>query len=917
MFTKTKLCSGLALAVGGGLALTAPLAFGQQQLDRVEITGSSIKRIAAETALPVQVLTREEIQKTGAVNVEQLMQTVSAVSSSGGQKASSASGNTTGGISSISLRGLTSLRTLVLVNGRRLAPYGIGFTNDSVSVDVNSIPLAAIDRVEILKDGASAVYGSDAIAGVVNFILRRNYTGVEISAEYGDSTRGGGDTQRVSGTWGFGDLATDRFNILVVGSYQKEASLFGRDRDFAGHAFNVGNLNDTTSGNTFPANIAPTDGSFGSRNPSAPTGCIAPYSFIDPLKSNKSCRFDPAALVSLIPATERSSIFASFKFAVTTDIEAFAELSYNRNKQRTVIQPVPISDQFNIPLNNPLANTAPYNQFTALPSSTIILKSTSPYYPTAYVTGITGGTTPDLFVRYRAAESGNRDITDISEASRLAAGLRGTAAGWDFDSSVLYSSSKVREQVADGYPIYTKILPLLNSGTVNFFGPNTPAVRDQIRAANFTGESYNVTSTLMGISGKVSREVMQLSAGPLAVALGAELRKEKYRLAPSTELSIGDLSGYGGNFAFVDKSRNVESAFGEVNVPIVKGLEADGAVRFDRYQGSGSSTTPKVSLRWQPTNSVLLRGSIGRGFRAPSLADLYAPQTTGVSQTGLTDPARCPTTGDGVKDCSTQFAITNGGKTTLESEKSTNVTLGIVFEPTKDISLGVDMFKIKLQNTISNGLPQAVILSDLTKYGSLVHRGPVDPAFPTLPGPISAIDQTNLNTGDTKLTGYDLDLRWGIPTASFGKFTFGISATYFAKYDTENPDNSFSPNVGNLSQATAGGIIPRWKAYHSINWAQGPWDTTLAMNWQSAYTDVPGSVDPNGLERTVGTYMTLDSQVSYSGFKGLRLTLGVRNLLDRVPPYTNQGFSFQSGYDPQYVDPRGRFIYGRVTYAFK
>ena len=149
-----------------------------QQMQRVEITGSSIKRIDAESALPVQVITRDQIQRSGATNVEQLLQTISSISSSGGLTTASASGATTGGISAVSLHGLTSIRTLVLLNGRRIAPYGIGFTGDSVSVDVNSIPLAAIERVEVLKDGASAVYGSDAIAGVVNFILRQEFKAV-------------------------------------------------------------------------------------------------------------------------------------------------------------------------------------------------------------------------------------------------------------------------------------------------------------------------------------------------------------------------------------------------------------------------------------------------------------------------------------------------------------------------------------------------------------------------------------------------------------------------------------------------------------------------------------------------------------------------------------------------------------------
>lgn len=923
MFRRTKICSAVMAALGSSMMLGGVPAFAQQTLERVEITGSAVKRIDAETALPVQVLTRDDVQRTGAGTVEQLLQTVSANSSSGGQVAASASGATTGGISSISLRGLDSRRTLVLVNGRRVAPYGVGFTNDSVSVDVNSIPLAAIDRVEILKDGASSLYGSDAIAGVVNFILRKDFKGAELSAEVGAPTQGGGArSQRASIAFGKGDLATDKYNFMVIGSVSKESALFGRDRDFAAHSYNVEQQNDTTSGNTFPANIAALDGSFGARNPTAATGCVAPYSFIDPNFPPNRCRFDPAGLVTLLPKTDRISLVAIGKFAITNEIEGFVEASINQNKQRTVIQPVPISDQFTIPPNNPLANQAPYNDtsITAKPSSTIIMSPSSPYYPTAYVQSLTGGATPDLLIRYRAGVNGNRDLTDISTAPRLTFGAKGTMAGWDFDSAFLYSSSRVREQVNDGYPIYSKILPLLNSGTVNFFGDNTPETVAAMRATNFTGDAFSVKSTLTSVGGKVSKDMAQLSGGPLALALGGEFRREQYDFKPSTELAQGDISGYGGNIAKVDKSRSVASLFTEVAVPITKTVELDGGFRFDKYQGVGNSYTPKVSARWQPAKEFLVRGSLGRGFRAPSLADLYTPTTTGVSQTGLSDPVRCPVTEDGIRDCATQFTTTNGGNSKLTPEKSTNLTVGIVAEPTKDISIAADFFKIRLKDTISQGLPQAFILANLDKYGSFITRGPADPANPTLPGPITAIDQTNINLGQTKVSGIDIDARWRIPAGDLGRFMVMFNGTYFRQFDTENPDGSFSPQVGNMNNSTTGGVIPRLKTYQSVTWSRDAWDVTFALNWQSSYLDVPGSLqdpsEPGFKFRRVSAYETYDLQTSYSPTKAFRVTVGVKNLFDKDPPYTNQGFSFQSGYDPQYGDPRGRFLYARMSYSF-
>jgi iron complex outermembrane receptor protein len=345
------------------------------------------------------------------------------------------------------------------------------------------------------------------------------------------------------------------------------------------------------------------------------------------------------------------------------------------------------------------------------------------------------------------------------------------------------------------------------------------------------------------------------------------------------------------------------------------------AVRFDHYGGVGSSTNPKLGLRYQPMKEVLLRASAGKGFRAPSLLDLYAPNTTGVTPPGLNDPLRCPTTGSSL-DCATQFPTLNGGNATLKPEKSHNYTAGIVFEPTNTISVAVDWFTILLQDQINNGIPSAVILGDLAKYGHLVTRGPVDPAFPNLPGPITQIDQTNINVGKTNLSGWDFDARFRIPAGDFGRITVQYTGTYFYKYDSQNIDGSFSPVINQANTAT-GGVVPRLKTYLSTTLATGPWNFTLAYNWQSSYDDLPGTLedptDPAFRTRRVGTYETYDGQVQYLGVKNLKMTAGIRNMFNRAPPYTNAGgqTSFQGGYDPTYADPRGRFVYGSLTYSFR
>lgn len=912
---QALLCAGGLLAAGAGWTQADTAESTEAKPQRVEITGSSIKRIEAETALPVQVIRREEIVSSGASNVEQLMTRVAAVTSGGSITASMAAGATTGGLSSTSLRGLSGTRTLVLINGRRVSAFGA--IGDSVSVDVNSIPLAAIERVEVLKDGASAVYGSDAVAGVINFVLRRDYRGAEVGVEYGTSTQGGGAVSRASVLWGHGDSAVDGHNFTLIGTYQKEEGLRGRDRDFAKSSISVKHLNDSTSGNTFPANIA-VPGDPNSHNPMAPD--CAP-SVVSPLNAPDVCRYDPAPSVQLIPPTERVGFMASAIVPLNADIEAFGELSFGRNTIHTVIQPVPISDQFALPPNHPLFNVAPYNG-----NATIVLKPDSAYYPAEYVRNLTGAgpndPLPDVLVRYRSAVTGDRDLTDIVEPARAVLGVRGTAMGWDFDAALLHSQSKVTEHVNSGYPSYLKILPLLNSGRVNFFGPNTADVLAEIDATQYRGNAYVNQTSLSSLAVRGSTELTSLSGGALSLALGGELRREAFESAPSAAIQSGDITGFGGNFLPVDQDRQVKAVFAELNAPLMKGLELDVAVRHDRYDGSGSATTPKASLRWQPMRELMLRGSIGRGFRAPSLTDLFGPQISGVTANGVDDPLRCGIDGNNSSnDCSTQFPILAGGNTSLEPERSRNATLGFVVEPAAGLSLGVDAFDIHLRKTIVAGVPVDNILGDIDRFGYLVTRGPVDPDFPNLPGPIVRIDQRQLNLGQTRIRGLDVDakLRW--PKLPIGDLALNLNGTYFQKYDVQALDGSFSDGIGDansLASANAAGIIPRWKHYLALNWRLGDWAATLAQNFQTGHKDVPGNRDPDERIRRVSDYTTYDLLATYRFSRQLDFGLGVKNLLDTDPPYTNNGGRafFQAGYDPTYVDPRGRFVYLRANVRF-
>ena len=286
-----------------------------------------------------------------------------------------------------------------------------------------------------------------------------------------------------------------------------------------------------------------------------------------------------------------------------------------------------------------------------------------------------------------------------------------------------------------------------------------------------------------------------------------------------------------------------------------------------------------------------------------------------MSATGLNDPLRCPVTNDQTSDCNAQFGVLFGGNPNLKPEESEQAAFGMVFEPTPGLSFSIDYFKINLSNLVQNGISPATILANQDQFGSLITRGPVQPQFPNLPGPVLQIDQKYVNLGAVKQQGVDLEAHWRAPAQSWGRLSFDLNGTYYLRYDVQNPDHSYTGQVGTVYGAVVNGVIPRWKHYFAATWDQGPWSVTLAQTYQNGYTDAGTDLDGN--LRKVGSLSLWDLQASYTGVKNWNFTLGVKNLFDTEPPASNITGSLVVGFDNSYYDPRASFIYGRVTYAFK
>jgi iron complex outermembrane receptor protein len=876
---------------------------------RIEVTGSNIKRVEGEGALPVTIITRREIDRSGATTTAELLQQmVSANNSLGATTIANSVGATTFSAQTASLRGLGGGRTLVLINGHRIDSFA-GEIQGVQGVNLTAIPFEAIERVEILKDGASAIYGSDAIAGVINFIMRSDYSGAQVTGFYGTPTRGGGGDQwQASGSVGWGDLAKDRYNVFLSAQYNEQKSLNQTDRNFSNSSYrpDIGMIAispHTNPGTIDTGNIGVVNNTGGIARLASSAADCAPSNFYNDEILGTGCFFDSAAThgVNMIPSQKNWNFFGQGRYQINSDWQAYVTGLYSRDETRLVIQPGPVSS---------LLTYGPLNNIPA----TITLAPTSPFYPhqIAADAGVDG---EPLDILYRTFDNGYRDTTDINENWELIGGIKGTWHDWDIDGSLFYAEGTSRENANGGYQDYTRLLPILNSGAVNFFGPNTPDVVALEQSANFAGESFHGTSKNYGGQIKGSGEIWKLPAGSLALAVGAEARREEFDQIMADALENGDITGYGGPIKSTrDKSRDQYATFAEINIPIVKTLEANAAVRYDHYSDFGGTTNPKFSLRWQPLRTLLVRGSYGTGFLAPTLYQLFTPQFGGVSQPDLSDPIRCPVTHVTGLDCNTQFGVLFGGDAQLKPEESEQTTLGAVWEPIPNASLSVDWFKINLKNTIVNGISPLTILGDLDQFGSLVTRAPPDPNFPDLPGHITQINQLYINLGATKIEGFDVEGRYRTPTMSWGRVTFNLAGTYYTKYDNQNTDGSFSGIVGTAYQAVATGVIPRWKHYASATWDQGPWSATLANTYQTGYTDQQTDLDGNF--RHVGSLSLWDLQGTYSGFKNLKLTLGVKNVFDRDPPVSNQS-AFLRGFDPSYYDPRARFVYGTLTYRFR
>jgi iron complex outermembrane recepter protein len=934
MFRKTKICKGLMLAFGGSLlAATLPTTAWAQ---RVEITGSSIKRVEAEGALQVQTLTRTDIDRTGVQTTEQLMQTISAMSSSGQTAGSTGVSIGTYGMSSVSLRGLGEERTLVLLNGRRMAPFASG----AGAVNVNNIPLAAIERVEILKDGASAIYGSDAQAGVVNFILTKNFQGYQLSGTVGTPTTSGGGQQYVANIIaGWGDELKDNWNLTVSGQYQRNQSLQSKDRSYAKTddrfpwtlptATGQGNIQGAWIPGVGPDNsVAGAEyrggSGFAYGSPlRAANNCAQVKNLNDDrLNDYPYCVYDSGANLSLFGQTENVSLTGNFTFRLNDKAELFADALWSRSVTTLQIQPSPLRTSF--------METDDLFGTPGAPGSTdrvLLLRTTNPNYGLAanYLNSypeLAGLVGRDLGITARVQDFGPRINEDTSTQGRLVVGVRGDVMEQSYNVALVASQNKLDGKVTSGYFSqlgYAQATQAPNSDWNPWSLNQSQAFKDLIATSEYIGSTLSSTSTNASLDATLSGDVLKLPAGMMQYAAGYQYRTEKLELSPSTALLSGDIAGLGGATKPFDADRRVNAVFGELNVPVITNLDLNLAARYDGYNDVGSTTNWKGNVRWQPTQQLLLRGSYGTGFRAPTLNNLFEPNVVQTSAT-IQDGGNCDPN-DPTNCFVGQVNEVTGGNPNLQPETSKQYSIGLVFQPLPTLAIGLDWFNIEVNKAISQPSTQEVIDQNLA--GNPLYAGKV---IRDANGAIVRVLNPPDNTGTLTAQGMDLDLRYREKLGP-GLLNFALNSTYYFKYNQSTPGGS-SQKVATMTDpsgttpvisSTIGldgfGVVLRYKQYASATWVQGDWATTIGNQFASAYY---AGADWNDEQVRMPTQTLWDLQVAWSGIKNLVLTLGARNLFDKQPADFSNSYlpQFQSGFDSSQYDPRGRFVYLTGNFTF-
>src|ERR1700761_6856364 len=900
----------LALALAGLLlAPVASTAFAQsaqtsdssdqqsaKQLQTITVTGSAGPRIDGETPSPVTVLTAQQIQRSGLTTLADVVRSISADNS--GSIPNAFAAGFAAGSSGVALRGLTVNSTLVLIDGHRNASYAVSDDGQRSFVDLNTIPLAAVERIEVLKDGASSLYGADAIAGVVNVILKPSFKGAEGTFDVGTSEHGGGLTRKATLLFGGGDLEKDGHNAYVSIQYQKDNPIYLRDRGFPYNTSDISriggpdsrignpaNFQGSTVGSVTPATIGP---------PGAlTTGQAIPGALSQPLRacsSNTVAASDPAVGNYCLQdqanqygqatyAMEQGGIYGRFTLKLNDTTRAYLSASYFETKT-----------------NAPGANPSQVEVSTPTNTNNIVLPPGNPSNPFGNQYALLNYAFGDI------PTGNNYDNHNV----RLVGNVNGTLADWGYDVTTVINHTWLN---TDQYGLisYQGLFNAINSGSYNFANPsaNTDAVRKSIAP----GYQKTSTSDLDSLDISVNRTFGQLDGGPIGFAAGLQARHEAQddpTLNPNFEfLGLGN--------AKTEGTRNVTGAYVEFDAPLFQSLEVDVSGRYDHYTDIGHGFTPKIGMKWKPVDWFALRGTYSKGLRAPSFSENGSSSSQGfTTYGGGALPQSFVDAHGGSAYVTTPYALAlqTNANPNIKPEKATNFTLGVVLQPTSWLNASIDYYNIEKKNVITSpdvGAALAAYYNGQTIPGVTVIADQPDPTNPTaLARPAEVIGEY-INANSLKTTGLDVDIQAHFDFNNNWKYISELSGTQIFNWALTLPDGTRQQFVGTHGPyaLSSGAGTPRTRGSFANTVIWDKLTGTLTMYYVSGlanYAQDQSGFDPLSVlpfSGHIASFTYFDLTGSYDINDHISITGSVQNLFDRKAPIDPANYA-ANNYNPTY-----------------
>ncbi|MDT9582437.1 TonB-dependent receptor [Stenotrophomonas indicatrix] len=946
----------LAVAVALCVTALAPLGAAAQSattdLDRVEVTGTRIKRAEVEGQVPVQTLNRADIERTGLTSIGEVLQQLTGSGSALNAKFNS-SGNfgfppdgsgVGAGSAQVDLRHLGAKRVLVLVDGIRWvnesSASGVGS-----ATDLNTIPLAIVERIEVLEDGASSLYGSDAIAGVVNIITRRDFDGGQVTMNYGQYGKGDGTQKGVDLAWG---KSGDRYSLFLGASWTKQDPVYAKDREQSrfpipgtGLAFGSGGIPQ--------GRFAFVDPNTGAEQDIVPNTGVSSPRYDGSAGCNRTddyhCftsadRFNFAEYNMVLTPSERKGLFGQFRFDITDNVQWYVKALGNRRESTNQAGPEPLFFGPDGATGNPLADN-------------IVVSALNPYNPFGFDLVSSGNMS---LIGRRPVEGGARVFEQQVDTTYFATGLVGNFQAadrsWYWDVNGMYSKNKAEQTNYGSYNIYNVNMalgdPAVCAATpgcvpLNIFGGAGSITPDMLRWIQpvVRDRSQNELSLF---TANLSSDLFTLPAGPVSFATGLEHRKYKGSYQPDPLTVIGHYNGVPSQPT--SGSYDVNEAYLELSVPIFadsalgKKLDLSLAGRYSDYSTFGGEFTPKYGLRWQVTDDFVLRTTYAEGFRAPSIGELYGsaaradlqlfdPCSVGL---GGTPPrgsaANCASLGvpTGFQQANSQISVTTGGNRELEPEQSRSFSAGFVWSPwfgndaswSERFDVEVTFYRHNIDGAIQaiNAQTQLDLCVDTLDpiYCDGITRAST--------GAVSSFNNRLTNLGSIKTDGWDVDLFWTLPQSSIGQFKLGWKNTFVGRYEATGAAGQRQPQKPGVEVADSS--IPEWTSNASIGWTLDNWSANWTVRHISELTEDCGDAVafPVCSNQAAGTNTLSattfhDMQVGYKidWMKGLQLTAGLNNVFDKDPPICLS--CSLNGYDASTYDiPRGRYWYLRADLRF-